>query len=75
MTVCDMKKEVCIKCLTESYRDGWTADDDGFWSRGFVMCPSNHGAHPAASGTRRADTPPQGCRFYLEHVVLSQVQE
>ena len=70
-----MKKEVCIKCMAEAYRDGWTAADEDFWSKNEVMCPSGHGVHMTAQGTRRADLPPEGCRFYLEHVVLSQAKD
>jgi len=60
-----LKKEVCKKCRQKFVMEGWTKDDEFWWSVDKdVLCLA-----PKSLFRKITDKPPDGCYYLLEHTI------
>jgi len=64
-----LSKSICQKCIDENFYLSWDTKDDEHWSKHkYVWCIV------LGVGIRIAEDPPVECPYYLEHMVMSDVE-
>ena len=66
-----MNMDICKQCInTYCAPFPWTTSDAEMWQKGYVFCWLNERLIVDHWEKVRNNEPPQGCKFYLEHLVM-----